>query len=87
VLTYSSPTGESWTAKSDGKYYPVTGSYSYDSVLVKQVSDHRIDVNFKRGGRLIEASRITISLDGKKMTTVVNSRLTGRVSTFVAEKQ
>jgi len=31
--------------------------------------------------------KITVSPDGKKMTTVVDSKLTGRVSTFIDEKQ
>jgi hypothetical protein len=86
-LTYSTPTGETWTAKMDGQDYPVKGSYGSDAVSLKQVSDNTIEASYKRGGQLIEVDKITISPDGKTMTNVVESKLTGRVSTFVARKQ
>lgn len=86
-LSMSDPTGESWTAKMDGKDYPVKGSYNTDSVSLKQINDHTIEVSFKRGGKLIGVDKMTVSPDGKTMTTVSESKLTGRVSTFVATKQ
>ncbi len=86
-VTRSTPTGETWTAKRDGKDYPVKGSYYYDSVSLKQVNDRTIEVSYKRGGKLTGIFKKTISPDGGKMTTVYESKLTGRVSTFVAEKQ
>jgi hypothetical protein len=46
-----------------------------------------IEVSYKRGGQLIEVDKMTLSPDGKTMTTVVESKLTGRVSTYVAHKQ
>lgn len=86
-LTFSTPTGETWTAKLDGKDYPVKGSYSFDTVSLKQLNDNTVQVSYKRGGQLIEVDKITLSPDGKTMTTVVESKLTGRVSTYVASKQ
>jgi hypothetical protein len=86
-LTWSTPTGETWTAKMDGKDYPVKGTYAFDTVSLKQVNDNTIETDYKRGGKLIEVDKISLSPDGKKMTTVVDSKLTGRVSTFVADKQ
>jgi hypothetical protein len=86
-LTYSKPTGESWTARLNGKNYPVKGSYSIDAVSLKQIDDHEIEASDKREGKLIEVDKLTISTDGRKMTRVAESKLTGRVSTYVGYKQ
>jgi hypothetical protein len=86
-LTYSTPTGETWTAKMDGQDYPVKGSYGSDAVSLKQAGNSGIEVSYKRGGQLIEVNKMTISADGKTMTTVSENKLNGRVSTFVARKQ
>jgi GH15 family glucan-1,4-alpha-glucosidase len=86
-LSMSTPTGESYTAKLDGKDYPYKGVYAYDSVSLKRVSERTIEETDKRGGKIIEVLKISVAPDGKKMTVVVTSRLTGRVSTYVAEKQ
>jgi hypothetical protein len=86
-LTCSTPTGMAWTAKADGSDYPVKGTYSYDSLSLKQIDDRTIDLSYKRGGKLITVARRTISPDGKKMTEVYQDKLTGRVSTYFADKQ
>lgn len=86
-MSMSTPVGETYTAKLDGKDYPTKGIYGYDSVSLKRVNDHTIEETDKRGGKVIEVSKMTVSADGKKMTIVSTSKLTGRVSTFVAEKQ
>ena len=86
-LSMSTPTGESYTAKLDGKDYPVKGAYGWDSVSLKRVDDRTIDETDKRDGKVVTVSKMTVSPDGKKMTSVVTSKLTGRISTFVAEKQ
>ncbi len=86
-LTWSTPTGETWTAKMDGKDYPVKGMYAYDTVSLKQAGNSGIELSYKRGGQLITVDKMTLSPDGKTMTTVSENKLTGRVSTYVAHKQ
>jgi hypothetical protein len=86
-LAYSTPTGENWTAKLDGKDYPVKGAYSFDAVSLKEIDGQQIEASYKREGKLIEVDKVTVSPDGKKMTAVEISKLTGRVSTIVFEKQ
>jgi hypothetical protein len=86
-LTCSTLTGQIWTAKLDGKEYPVKGNYNLDSVSLKQMDSHRIELSYKRGGKLVEVDTMTISPDGKKMTTEVYKKLTGRVSTYISEKR
>jgi hypothetical protein len=86
-MTMTDPTGLSWTAKFDGKVSPVKGSYGSDSVSLKQINDRTIEVSYTRGGKLIEVDKMTVSADGKTMTTVSESKLTGRVSTFESTKE
>ncbi len=86
-LTYSKPNGETWNARLDGKDYPVKGSYIFDIVSLKQLDGHSIEARFKREEKLIEVDKISVSPDGKKMTRVADSKLSGRISTYVAQKQ
>jgi len=86
-LSISSPTGWNYTAKFDGKDCPVKGDYGVDSVSLKKIDDHTIEASYKRGGKLMEVDKITVSTDGKTMTIVSESKLTGRISTYVATKQ
>lgn len=86
-LSMTSSTGSSWTAKPDGKEYPVKGSYSVDTMSLKKINDHEIEVSYKRGATLLEVEKLTVSSDGKTMTIESEDKLTGRVSTFVSTKQ
>jgi hypothetical protein len=86
-LSMSTPTGTTYTAKLDGKDYPVKGAYGWNSVSLKRINDHTIEETDKRDGTVTDVSKITVSPDGKTMTVVDNSKLTGRTSTYVAEKQ
>jgi hypothetical protein len=86
-LTMSTPTGETFTAKLDGKDYPVKGAYGWSSVSLKRIDEHTIEETDKRDGKVIDVSKMTVGPDGKKMTVVATSKLTGRTSTYVAEKQ
>jgi hypothetical protein len=86
-LTMMQPTGESFTAKLDGKDYPFKGSYSFDTVSLKRIDDRTVEETNKRGGKVISVHTITVSPDGKTLTEVVNNKLLDRTSTFVSEKQ
>jgi hypothetical protein len=86
-LSMSTPTGESYTAKLDGKDYPVTGAYGHNSVSLKRVDERTIEETDKRDGKVVEVSKMTVKPDGRTMTVVATSKLTGRTSTYVAQKQ
>jgi hypothetical protein len=86
-LSMSTPTGESWEAKFDGKEYPVNGIYAHETVSLKKLGDRAIEVTYTRDGKLYSVDKITVSPDGKKMTNVADNKWTGRVSTFIDEKQ
>src|SRR5271157_1460208 len=86
-LSMSTPTGFGWDAKLDGKEYPVKGIYANETVSVKPAGDRSIEVTYKRDGKLWTVAKITVSPDGKAMTTVADNKQTGRVSTYIDEKQ
>jgi hypothetical protein len=86
-ISFSTPTGESWEAKFDGKEYPVKGTYANETVSLKKIGDRSIESTFKRDGKVEYIAKATVSDDGKKMTTVYDNKLTGRVSRYVDEKQ
>jgi len=56
-------------------------------VSVKKLGDRAIEVTSKRDGKLYSVSKISVSADGKKMTEVVDNKWTGRISTYIDEKQ
>ena len=86
-LSMSTGTGTSWEAKFDGKEYPVKGTYANETVSLKKLGDRSIEVTYKRDSKLYSIEKITVSPDGKKMTSVVDNKQTGRVSTYIDEKQ
>jgi hypothetical protein len=86
-LSMSTPTGVSWTAKFDGKYYPVSGSYKVHSVSLRKINDRTIELTFEANGLEVLVNTMTITADGRSMTTVSENRRTGRISTWVATKQ
>ena len=83
----STPTGESWQAKVGGEESPVKGIYANETVSVKKMGPRQIEVTYKRDGKLYSVSKISLSADGSKMTEVVDNKQTGRVSTYIDEKQ
>jgi hypothetical protein len=84
-FTMTTPTGESYTAKFDGNDYPVKGAYTYDAVSLKKIDPHTIEETDKRGGTVVEVSKMTVS--GKTMKVEATNKLTDRTSTYVATKQ
>jgi hypothetical protein len=86
-LSMSTPTGQSYTAKLDGKDYPVKGSYEYNTVSLKRVNERNIEETVKLDGKVIGVSKMTVAPDGKKMTVITTAEHDGGTSVFVAEKQ
>ena len=41
-----------YTAKYDGKDYPVTGSDQFDAITLKRVNDHTVAATLKKSGKL-----------------------------------
>jgi hypothetical protein len=85
-LSMTTPTGQSYTAKLDGKDVPYVGDPGTTSVSLKRIGDS-IEETDKRDGKVISVSKMTVAPDGKTMTIVVADKLHGSTATYVAEKQ
>lgn len=85
-LTVKDATGFSYSAKFDGKEYPVMGDNSVDSVVLKRIDDRTVEANFKYGGTIKQTGQLTISPDGKTMTIMWRNSA-GFSGKLIAEKQ
>ena len=85
-----SPINGGYTAKYDGKEYPVTGA-PYDTIALRQINANTFSAKIKNTGNKYSAtSRLVISKDGKTMTTTskgVNDKGEPMSYTMVYEKQ
>jgi len=85
-LSMTTPTGQSYDAKLDGKDVPYVGDPGTTSVSLKRIGDS-IEETDKRDGKVISVSKMTVSADGKTMTILVDDKLHGTTSTYIAVKQ
>ena len=70
--TADGATNGSYTAKYDGKSYPVTG-LPWDTTSIKQLDANTLTViNKKTGGKYKATGRTVVSKDGKTMTLTTN---------------
>lgn len=65
VLSMSQPTGESFSAKTDGSDAPFKGDPGTTSVFVK-IRKNTLEETYKRDGKVIGMSRIEVDAGGKK---------------------
>ena len=86
-LSFTDPTGASYTAKLDGKDYPVSGSVGWTSVSVKRIGARTIEETDKRDGKAYGVWKITADPDVKKLIIVTTNLPSGDTSTLVAERQ
>jgi hypothetical protein len=68
------PTHTEWTGKFDGKDYPVTGDPNSDARSYKQVDDHTLMLENKKGGQVTMSGKIVVSADGKSRTVTVKGK-------------
>ena len=59
-----------FTAKYDGKDYPMTGTPSADAVVLKRFDPHTIETIRKKNGEVVTRNTTYISDDGKTRTNV-----------------
>jgi hypothetical protein len=86
-LMYSTPTGQSYTAKLDGGQSPYKGDPGTTTVSLKRINDRTIEETDYRDGKPINVVRITASPDGKMLTIDVNDKLQNSSSRYIADKQ
>ena len=64
----SAQTPISWAAHFDGKEYPNVGNPASDMVTITMVGASTMDATYKKGGKVTNTIRFTVSKDGKTMT-------------------
>ena len=57
-----------WSAKYDGKDYPVMGDPSRDTVALKRVDNNTLEVTNKKSGKLANTMKIVVAKDGRSRT-------------------
>ncbi len=86
-LMMSNPTGQSYTAKLDGTDAPYKGDPGTDTVSVKRMGKNSFEETDKRDGKAISVVHMTVSPNGKRVTVVINDKVHGTTTQFVANKQ
>jgi hypothetical protein len=73
------PTLVQYTAKYDGKDYPVTGSQDFDAISLKRVDAGTAQATLKKGGKVIQTATRVVSKDGKTLTlTTIGANAKGQ---------
>ena len=62
------PTHFEWTAKFDGKDYPVKGDPGRDAVSVRKIDDYTLEITNKKAGKVLSTIRAVYARDGKSRT-------------------
>jgi hypothetical protein len=73
------PTLVQYTAKYDGKDYPVTGSQDFDTISLKRVDAVTAQATLKKGGKMVQTATRVVSKDGKALTlTTIGTNAKGQ---------
>ena len=62
------PTRSEYTAKYDGKDYPVTGSANYDTESFTRIDSNTRIIVYKKGSNVVRMQRQVVAKDGKSST-------------------
>lgn len=88
ALTMTKPReGGSYTAKFDGKDYPLKGDPMADAVSLRRIDSEAIEEIDKKDGKVVEVYRYTLSPDGRTMTVVYDNKFGGGAGKFTMKKQ
>lgn len=85
-LKMSNPQGEKFEAKFDGKDYPIEGDPGHTMVALKKVSANSIEATYKRNGKVVGISHMTVSSNGK-MHVVFDNKENNTTLEYDMEKQ
>jgi len=86
-LQASNPDGEGYTAKFDGKDYPIQGDPARSTVSLKRVNANTIVETDKQAGRVHYQLRMVVSPDGKTMNVTETDKERGTTMTYTMQKK
>jgi hypothetical protein len=79
--------GQSYSAKFDGKEYPVEGDPGHTMVSLKRIDANTVLETDKRAGRVTDEVRLAAAKDGKTLEMTDKDVVRGQTSTLTLEKQ
>lgn len=85
-LAMSDPTGDSFTAKFDGKEYPYKGDPGITGVALKILDENTIEETDLCNGKVVSVDRMTVDRDGKRMQVTVEDKLRKAKISWTADK-
>jgi hypothetical protein len=85
-MSFSAPTGQSYTAKFDGKEVPIAGDPGGTTVSLKKVNASTIIETDRQKGKVVEVDHWTVSPDGKTMKVEWERKDSGRKGSSTFEK-
>jgi hypothetical protein len=86
MLTMTSPTGQSYTAKLDGTEAPYKGDPGITTVSVKKLGDNILLETDKRGDRIVGTIRTTVDGTGTSARVLYHDGLRNRSMTWTQKK-
>jgi len=63
-----------YTAKYDGKDYPVTGSPDFDTIALKRIDAGTTEATMKKAGKVVQTGKRVVSKDGKELTLTTTGK-------------
>lgn len=86
-LKMSSPTGQSFDAKYDGKEVPVQGDAAGSTVSLKRVGPREIEETLRVAGKVSDVITMRVSADGRKIVLSDEDKWHDRTDVFVLDRQ
>lgn len=86
-LELSDPTGDSYSAKFDGKKYAYKGDPGITHVVLKKIDDKTFEETDLRKGKIVTVSRYTLGADGKTLQVSYDDRLHHAKGSYTADRQ
>ena len=86
-LMMTSPTGESYDAKFDGKDYPIKGDRGGSTVALKKIDERTVEETIKRDGKVVGVARMSVAQDGRTMNAQYDNKERGTTMSYAAKKQ
>ncbi|MFD1034461.1 hypothetical protein ACFQ15_07350 [Sphingomonas hankookensis] len=59
-----------WGVAADGAFHAVSGQDYFDAAAVKRIDPRTVEIHYRKAGRLVETDRISISADGRTLTSM-----------------
>jgi hypothetical protein len=86
-LSMSDQTGESYTAKFDGKDYPVKGDPGSDMVSLKRIDANTFEETFKKNGKVVSVNHFAFAADGKTGNVTGENKVQGTTIKYAIVKK